>query len=474
MNAAAASDFYVLQRTIVGGHKTGCAHHGAPQCRAVLHIAVAEGLDLDVFDDTTVADVNVTLVAVGGRSESYTGRVTAILDDQLSSLNRDVRYASVGGNIHAGIKLDRGIRDRCTAADKQSTVAVYRNGVNVLTVIENARFSIINANIVQFDPTDRPVLLECESVQLAAGLHLIDPGALSFKNINGIRRFDEQILEDHVFGEDMRFIERETVQFAARVHGNVFNVFHGYQVSTGIHFDIRRLSACLDMQHRPGVDRCAVSRPAGIHIVVTSVIQYGIAHDTAFEDMELSVSAERNTVYGTAIGNINRSRFIPFTPVIHYGIVDGRAIQNRNGTARGDLNIVDDAAGGQYQVAPFDHSVVRHAVLTDYHMRKTHVPPFTPLGTADDSTVHDPAINIKIAVLFDRDVISRSAGQNRHASSGLDRGVAGQDTAGHSEFYPRFHDKTGKHVVLQFECLAVVFPLQAGFRGNSQIELRAG
>ena len=107
-------------------------------------------------------------------------------------------------------------------------------------------------------------------------------------------------------------------------------------------------------------------------------------------------------------------------------------------------------------------------------MGKTHVIPFAPLGTADKGAVRYAAINIQITVLFDRGVVGRPAGQNRHASSGLDRGIAGQDTAGHSEFYRRIYDEAGKYVVPQLECLAVVFPLQAGFRGNRQIKPRAG
>ena len=79
----------------------------------------------------------------------------------------------------------------------------------------------------------------------------------------------------------MCFIKRETVQFAARVHGNIFKIFSGYQVSAGVHFDVCRLSACLDKQHSPCIDRGAVGHAAAAHMDFTSVMEDGIAHDAA-------------------------------------------------------------------------------------------------------------------------------------------------------------------------------------------------
>ena len=181
-----------------------------------------------------------------------------------------------------------------------------RNAVDGLIVIEDGIFTIVNANIVQCDSADRAVRLERESVQFAAGLYLIDPGALPFKHGHGIRRSDQHILEDNASGKDLRFVKRKTVQLAACVHSNVFKGFPEYHVSAGFHLDIRRMSAVFDMQHSFGTDRSTVQHAAEIYIVLAS-IEKRIGYHAAVVDMDLSVSSERNSVRNPAIGNIKHT-----------------------------------------------------------------------------------------------------------------------------------------------------------------------
>ena len=96
------------------------------------------------------------------------------------------------------------------------------------------------------------------------------------------------------------------------------------------------------------------------------------------------------------------------------------------------------------------------------------------MGPPENGIVCLAAGHIKESIRIDRGAVSRAAGQNRHAPAGFDYCIARQNAACHGEFYRRSHRKAGKHIVLQFERLVVVLPLKTGFRGNGQIQLRAG
>ena len=59
-------------------------------------------------------------------------------------------------------------------------------------------------------------------------------------------------------------------------------------------------------------------------------------------------------------------------------------------------------------------------------------------------------------------------------SARFDRDAACQNPVGNGKSHSRFHRKTGKDTVFQFECFAVIFSLDAGFRRNSKVQFRAG